>query len=307
MAQSTEILQLREELEHHAKRLKEVESKLENRTQPEMQRFKVNNNGARQPALADTRKFNVVIEGVPNDQNDHLPEYIIELCDVLDMTIYNQDIVDVVRLPRRDPHATRPPPILVSFAKQHVREGLLRKKYRLASKDRFNMVFINPDETEEVRKRKGFYRRVATLAKNDSKEVTYRHNWISIDDTIYRAEEINKIPTKYCPKDFILDNVSPSSYIGTGARPKTYIRPDESQNNPQQQGAASSVQDNSIRPPPKEKIRLTKAGLLFSGPSAFPSNLSPADFIFDKTPYTSTEQGYQHLFASHHLEFDIKK
>ena len=45
--------------------------------------------------------------------------------------------------------------------------------------------------------------------------------------------------------------------------------------------------------------------MLFSGPSAFPSNLSPADFIFDKTPYTSTEQGYQHLFASHHLEFDI--
>ena len=96
------------------------------------------------------------------------------------MTVYIQDIVDTVRLPRRDPHETHPAPVLVTFAKQYIREGLLRKKNRLATEDRYGSIFINPEETREVRKRKAFYQRVAFLAKQDDKEVAYRHNWISM-------------------------------------------------------------------------------------------------------------------------------
>ena len=59
------------------------------------------------------------------------------------------------------------------------------------------------------------------------------------------------------------------------------------------------------QPAPNEKIRLTKDGILFSGPSAFLSKLSPADFVFENTPYNSTEHSIQHLNASHHLEFEI--
>ena len=50
---------------------------------------------------------------------------------------------------------------------------------------------------------------------------------------------------------------------------------------------------------------MTKAGLLFSGPTAYLSNHSRAEFVYDGTPYTSTEQGFHHLGAAHHLEFEV--
>ena len=56
---------------------------------------------------------------------------------------------------------------------------------------------------------------------------------------------------------------------------------------------------------PNIKIRLTKAGICFSGPTAFPSNLHKSDFVYEGQPYSSPEQGYQHLSATHHLVFDI--
>ena len=173
--------------------------------------------------------------------------------------------------------------------------------------DCFSSIFINPDETPEVRKRKAFFRRVAYLAKQDSKEVTYRHNWISIEDQVFRANELDKIPLQYRPKDFILDDISTFLNANNGARPKTYT---QGKTRPNQQPTAPATAKSlgptvPSRPPPMEKIRLSKAGLLFSGPSAFPSNMSRAEFVFDNTPYTSTEQGYQHLFATHHLEYDI--
>ena len=47
------------------------------------------------------------------------------------------------------------------------------------------------------------------------------------------------------------------------------------------------------------KIRLTKCGLTFSGPTAFPWNMNRADFVFDSKPYSSSEQGIQYLNAMH--------
>ena len=66
VAQSTEIYQLRQEVEQQAKRIKEVEAKVDNRTpQPEVTRTIVNNNGIPPTTDAETRKYNVVVEGVP--------------------------------------------------------------------------------------------------------------------------------------------------------------------------------------------------------------------------------------------------
>ena len=305
VAQSTEISQLRDELEQQAKRLKEAEAKVNTRTHlPEARRPNIKNNGASKTTNPEIRKYNVVIEGVPYEQNDKLPEYVVEICSTLKMTVYIQDITDKVRLPRRDPHEKRPAPVLVTFAKQYIREGLLRKKNSLATIERFSSIFINPDETPEVRKRKAFFRRVAFIAKQDGKEVTYRHNWICIDDRVYRSDELEKIPTQYYPKDFVMEDTQ-NPLSNQGARPKTNIQNRDSQHPNVPSTSTTTVVLELRRPPANEKIRLTKSGLIFSGPTAFPSNLSPADFVFHKTPYTSTEQGYQHLFATHHLEFDI--
>ena len=49
--------------------------------------------------------------------------------------------------------------------------------------------------------------------------------------------------------------------------------------------------------PKRVKIKMTKAGLTFSGKSAFLSYMDKCLFVFKKTPYSSVEQGYRHLYA----------
>ena len=309
-AQATEINQLREEIESHSKRLKEVETELDKRTrQPEALRPNQNiNGGPWTENAAELRKWNVVIEGIPKDQNDRLQEFVIDLCDKLEMTIFTQDIADITRLPRRDPLSTRPAPVLVTFTKHCHREGLLRKKFKLALTQTYSSIYINPDESPEARKRKAYYRRVAALAKQDAKEVSYRHNWILIGDDLYKEEDITKIPARYCPKDFNVADIIPPLHqrpqrLGEGARPKVYTQDPAPTAALPLRPISQKTQD--LQPRPNEKIRLTKAGLLFSGPTAYLSNLSPADFVYEATPYSSTEQGIQHLNATHHLEFEI--
>ena len=45
--------------------------------------------------------------------------------------------------------------------------------------------------------------------------------------------------------------------------------------------------------------------LLFSGPTAFLSNMGRSEFVFDNQPYTSAEQGIQHQNAMHHSATEI--
>ena len=45
------------------------------------------------------------------------------------------------------------------------------------------------------------------------------------------------------------------------------------------------------------KIKMTKGGLTFSGPSAYLSHMYRCDFVYQKNQYTSVEQGYHHIHA----------
>ena len=56
---------------------------------------------------------------------------------------------------------------------------------------------------------------------------------------------------------------------------------------------------------PDVKMKLTKAGLTFSEPTAFVSNMSYCEFTYNGQPYTSNKQGIQHLNVVHHLVPDI--
>ena len=46
---------------------------------------------------------------------------------------------------------------------------------------------------------------------------------------------------------------------------------------------------------PRIKICLTKMGLLFSGPTAFLSNMATSPFVLDSVDYVSSEQGHQSI------------
>ena len=63
---------------------------------------------------------------------------------------------------------------------------------------------------------------------------------------------------------------------------------------------APGITHGQLSPEPNVKIRLTKCGLTFSGPTAFPSNMNCADFVFEGQPYSSSQQGIQYFNAMHH-------
>ena len=63
---------------------------------------------------------------------------------------------------------------------------------------------------------------------------------------------------------------------------------------------APDITHGQSSPEPNVKIRLTKCGLTFSGPTALPSNMNYADFVFEGQPYSSSQQGIQYLNTMHH-------
>ena len=120
----------------------------------------------------------------------------------------------------------------------------------------------------------------------------YRGEWIKIGDVTYTVSEIKNIPDKY--------------------QPDPYVRkPDRPQATGQPTPATEEMKDDQATAGlvygPDVKMKLTKAGLIFSGPSAFVSNMSPCEFVYNGQTYTSSEQGIQHLNAVHHQMPDIAK
>ena len=175
----------------------------------------------------------------------------------------------------------------ITFDQLYVRSSLLRKKYKLAETEKYANVYINPDEPIETRRAKAIFRRIGYQARQKDKMVMIRDDWIRIEDEVYRISDIDKIPEEYrqgldtVPMSITSDvgeRVNDSTTAQAGARPKTQKR---------------------------VKIKLTKAGLTFSGPSAYLSHMYKASFVYNKTPYTSVEQGYHHIHATVEGETEI--
>ena len=219
-------------------------------------------------------------------------ETILDICQALKVIAFASDVDDITRLGQLDAGSRREVPVRVTFQLIYMRNHLLRKKKDLALLPRFSNLFINPDEPQEIRRNKGFFRRVAVKARADGRDVVYRGEWIRIDEETYTAAEIKKIPGKYQPDPYARKSdqaAAPDSVKTTH---------EETQNG---QASAGLIYG------PDVKMKLTKAGLTFSGPTAFVSNMSKCDFTYNGQPYTSSEQGIQHLNAVHHQMPEIAK
>ena len=192
-----------------------------------------------------------------------------------------------------DKPTTKPPPVRVSFEFTYQRNNLLRRKSKLSDFAKFG------DEPIEQRRVRGLFRRIPARARADGKEVIARSDWIKIGDVTYLPSELDKIPTEYKPEshnrgnsvsskpplaDVSVSDTDPK--LASGVEAAATGGPDE-----------ESLPVKKSSPAPNIKIKMTKAGLTFSGPTAFPSNLSRADFVFEGQPYTCSEQGYQNLNA----------
>ena len=241
----------------------------------------------------------MVIYGIKPVKDSEIIDIVLDMCQAVDSVVFASDITDVTRLGQYEKPTASPPPVRISFEYTYQRNNLLRRKSKLSDLTKFAEIFVNPDEPIEQRRLRGVFRRIAAKARADGKEVTVRSEWIKIDDTTYAQSEVDKIPDDYkTVNDRRNDGASgftkPS--IATRANVQRDVTTNAESNDPTTMDVVQAPTGMSS-PPPNVKIKMTKAGITFSGPTAFPSNLSQADFVFEGQPYTSSEQGYQNLNA----------
>ena len=308
-SQALEIQELREDLTTQSKRIQALEdslgqqtARLVDRTYPEPRITRYNQHGAPSNVniRSDDRRRNLVFEGIPNQTEPEIVGYIIQVCSSLDILAFASDIECVIIMKRRDQTSSRPPPVLVIFNQLHVRSALLRKKVKLAGK-KFSEVFINPDEPFEVRRNKAAFRQIAFKARQDGKSVEFRDDYIKIDDEMYTVADLDKVPDMYKPTSKHPVPHDPAKDEGAtgGATPPDSMEMSVPNHPPKEQPQPRR------KTHAREKIKLTRAGYTYSGPSAFLSHMYRCNFVYSKTPYTSVEQGYHHTHATQALDFEV--
>ena len=272
-----------------------------NRTLPDVSVNRTSKHGSPREVniRPDDRRNNLVFEGLPMAAEAELEPHILQICTTLGIIAYPTDIDLIIPMKRRNSISTKPPPVLVGFNQLHVRSALLRLKSKLVNFPKYPTVYINPDEPIEIRRNKATFRKIAYKARQDWKTVLIRNDWMQIEDDVYYVADLDKVPDQYKPTppakptddEKSADSDQPiqetDGAVG-GALPKTQAK----------QRSRSKIYT-------RVKIKQTKAGLTFSGPSAFLSHMYNCDFTYDSNPYTSVEQGFHHIHATHDLEFEI--
>ena len=128
--------------------------------------------------------------------------------------------------------------------------------------------------------------KTAYNAKQDGIKVEYRHNKIKIAETWYSTDDIDKLPEKYTA------NIKSNIAGGKDKPPKS--KETDPLVNMQTLGTSQFELCKG------EKIRLTKAGLLFSWPSAFPSNMYYAPITVGNINHDCNAQSCQYDKAKDH-------
>ena len=131
----------------------------------------------------------------------------------------------------------------------------------------------------ETRKAKSTLK-VARITKQQGIEIEFKHDRILIEGNWYTTRDITRIPTKYMP-------LGESDYGAAGGG--NISKP-----------TLSDEERVSRLIKPTEKMRVTKLGLCFSGPSAFPSNMHFAPITVNGKDHDSYEQCYQYDKANTH-------
>ena len=248
--------------------------------------------------VLSTRKI-LVIEGLKGDTDLDMITDLLRITTEIGAIVYRADIDPIYRIKCRDTTNTTPGPVFVKFNRTPVRDSILKNKFNLRKLKNMQTVYINADEPVHIRRTKAVYRRVTVKALTAGESVELRHNYIKIGMTMYNLDELHKIPERFLPeKEGVLQQQMETSgavggdpqdipEIEVGATPKPPINP------------------GLIRK--GENMRIVDAGLLFSGPTAYPSNMHKAPITYADKDYNSNEQVYQCTKAEVHKHFDLAK
>ena len=288
-----------------------------------------------------TKRMNVIIEGIPNGAD--LYEYVIKVAKEVDVILYMRDLTLVSRLKRRNVHDKRPGPVLVCFVYAYLRDKLLREKKGLIASEDYGDVWIKADETMDVRRLKSEFRKIAYLARAAGETVYFNHEIIRIGDSEYNARNLDEVPDKYKaqgekrtggnrdipqqppkeqrpakeretrvvkrPSETIADRQkkdTPTDMdIELGATAQVDPHPIPAQVDPLQEDQEIPAKPSTSSQEPK--IRKTKYGIVFSGKSAYLSNLHECDVEMDDIVHKTNEHGYFFTKAQTYKRPDIAK
>ena len=251
------------------------------------------------PTRTSSSRRNIVIEGLNDDSESEILAEFLSLTGELKVIVYKADIDEIFRMKCRNERIKTPGPVLVKLNRTSVRDSIMKNKASLKTSETRSKVFISPDEPLEVRRTKAIFRRVATKAKEYGEEVQLRYDCIWIAGVQYTHDELYSIPAKYLhggeKGNGDQDDSEAEAYEGAQAT-SVWITPDR----------PTVKMDKSIEAltaeliKPGEKMRITKYGLLFSGPTAYPSNKYKAPINFQQKEYKTNEHSFQCTKAERH-------
>ena len=193
---------------------------------------------------------------MPGASDEEIKSNIIQLAKGPGVVLFATEIEAVVRLNWRDEKDVRPGPVIATFSRIFHRDSIITKKRALRNIPALSQVFINADEMLQVRRAKAILRRAAFIAPGDREELEARHDRIRINNDIYTVDNVNNLPQQH--------TVSISGEGAVGG--ETRLQKDN-----------NLMQTEPIAKPSKrpqkfairrgEGMRISKHGLLFSGPS----------------------------------------
>ena len=173
-AQNIEIDQLKTRMIKHEEDMKKLQSLVDEgvagnlNRKPEsavgVTRMQTNNmalSGPNRNFNTSSTRRNLIIEGLGGNSEDEMCAKLIELCARIDITLYKNEIEYITRYRRRDDSSTKPGPVLVTITRTLIRDNILRNKSGLKEVEGMQGIFINADETLEIRKAKSALRKVA--------------------------------------------------------------------------------------------------------------------------------------------------
>ena len=99
---------------------------------------------------------NLVFEALTGDSDAEIISEFIKTASAICVTVYSQEIEQVVRMSRRNDANKKPGPVLQTLSRIILRDTILRKKGDLMKVPGYDKVFINVDEPLEIRKAKSF-------------------------------------------------------------------------------------------------------------------------------------------------------
>ena len=117
------------------------------------------------PQSEQSRRKNLVFEGLKGDTEMEMMASVIDVASAIGVKVYREEIVQVIRMSRRDPGNSKPGPVLVSLSRIVLRDSILKHKRDLYKCAGFDGVFVNADESIEVRRAKSFIRKASFNAR----------------------------------------------------------------------------------------------------------------------------------------------